>query len=98
MLPARCVLTGCAQEKSYFAVRLPHGWWLFGLDLALVDGESPLQAQHRQASRPGCVPLPPTPDALTQSVAVPPASQHERARACRPSCWPRPGPKISCVF
>ncbi|KAL4423131.1 hypothetical protein ABPG77_004814 [Micractinium sp. CCAP 211/92] len=25
------------QEKSYFAVRLPHGWWLFGLDLALVD-------------------------------------------------------------
>ena len=30
-LPARL------QEKSYFAVRLPHGWWLFGLDLALVD-------------------------------------------------------------
>ncbi|GAB4822190.1 hypothetical protein N2152v2_009236 [Parachlorella kessleri] len=25
------------QEKSYFALRLPHGWWLFGLDLALVD-------------------------------------------------------------
>ena len=25
------------QEKSYFALKLPHGWWLFGLDLALVD-------------------------------------------------------------
>ncbi|EFN50573.1 hypothetical protein CHLNCDRAFT_136265 [Chlorella variabilis] len=25
------------QEKSYFAIRLPHGWWLFGLDLALED-------------------------------------------------------------
>ncbi|MEW5320472.1 MAG: hypothetical protein WDW38_011542 [Sanguina aurantia] len=24
------------QEKSYFAIRLPHGWWQFGLDLALV--------------------------------------------------------------
>lgn len=25
------------QEKSYFALHLPHGWWVFGLDLALVD-------------------------------------------------------------
>lgn len=25
------------QEKSYFAVHLPHGWWVFGLDLSLVD-------------------------------------------------------------
>ncbi len=23
------------QEKSYFAIRLPQGWWVFGLDLAL---------------------------------------------------------------
>ncbi len=23
------------QEASYFAIALPHGWWLFGLDLAL---------------------------------------------------------------
>lgn len=23
------------QEASYFALALPHGWWLFGLDLAL---------------------------------------------------------------
>uniref|UniRef100_A0A061SNC4 Calcineurin-like metallo-phosphoesterase superfamily protein isoform 1 n=1 Tax=Tetraselmis sp. GSL018 TaxID=582737 RepID=A0A061SNC4_9CHLO len=25
------------QEKSYFALRLPRGWWLFGLDLGLVN-------------------------------------------------------------
>lgn len=25
------------QENSYFALHLPHGWWLFGLDLALLD-------------------------------------------------------------
>ncbi len=25
------------QEKSYWALALPHGWWLFGLDLALSD-------------------------------------------------------------
>lgn len=31
------VLCACLQEKSYFALALPHGWWLFGLDLALVD-------------------------------------------------------------
>jgi hypothetical protein len=24
------------QEKSYFSLALPHGWWVFGLDLALV--------------------------------------------------------------
>lgn len=24
------------QEKSYFALAMPHGWWVFGLDLALV--------------------------------------------------------------
>lgn len=23
------------QEKSYFALRLPQSWWLFGLDLGL---------------------------------------------------------------
>ena len=25
------------QEASYFALKLPQGWWLFGLDLALLD-------------------------------------------------------------
>lgn len=23
------------QKKSYFALQLPKGWWIFGLDLAL---------------------------------------------------------------
>ena len=23
------------QQKSYFALKLPHGWWIFGLDQAL---------------------------------------------------------------
>jgi hypothetical protein len=23
------------QQKSYFAVQLPHGWWVFGFDQAL---------------------------------------------------------------
>ncbi len=25
-----------AQEKSYFALKLPGGWWMFGFDLGLV--------------------------------------------------------------
>ena len=25
------------QEKSWFALKLPHGWWLFGMDNALSD-------------------------------------------------------------
>jgi hypothetical protein len=25
------------QTRSYFAIRLPHGWWLWGLDMALED-------------------------------------------------------------
>jgi len=25
----------CRQERSYFAVRLPHGWWLVGVDVQL---------------------------------------------------------------
>jgi hypothetical protein len=24
------------QERSYFALRLPHNWWVFGVDLALT--------------------------------------------------------------
>lgn len=34
VLPCMCVWF--VQEKSYFALRLPAGWWVFGLDLALV--------------------------------------------------------------
>lgn len=25
------------QKQSYFALELPHGWWVFGLDLALAN-------------------------------------------------------------
>jgi hypothetical protein len=31
-----CLCCAPIQEKSYFALRLPAGWWVFGLDLALV--------------------------------------------------------------
>jgi hypothetical protein len=34
------------QENSYFALHLPHGWWLFGLDLALVDDIDMCQCRY----------------------------------------------------
>ena len=34
------------QKKSYFAIRLPHDLWLFGLDYALNDDIDPLQYQY----------------------------------------------------
>jgi hypothetical protein len=37
------------QEKSYFALRLPRGWWLFAMDLALVDDLD--MAQYRYFAR-----------------------------------------------
>ena len=43
------------QEKSYYALRLPHGWWLFGLDLALVDDID--MCQCRRAGSPMPSPL-----------------------------------------
>jgi hypothetical protein len=27
----------CKQERSYFALRLPHNWWIWGIDVALGD-------------------------------------------------------------
>lgn len=33
------------QEASYYAIRLPHGWWLFGLDLALVEDIDMMQCR-----------------------------------------------------
>ncbi len=42
------------QEKSYFALRLPHGWWLFGLDLALVDDID--MCQYRWTAKPLLLP------------------------------------------
>lgn len=39
------------QEKSYFALHLPAGWWVFGLDLALVGDID--MCQYRCARLPG---------------------------------------------
>ncbi|KAK9835056.1 hypothetical protein WJX81_007542 [Elliptochloris bilobata] len=46
MPPPPGVHPGRLVEKSYFALRLPHGWWLFGLDLALVDDIDMCQCQY----------------------------------------------------
>lgn len=32
-----CRTPGCMQEASYWALALPRGWWLLGVDLALVE-------------------------------------------------------------
>ena len=40
-----------AQEKSYFCLALPHGWWLMGLDLALVDDMDMCQYRSVPAGR-----------------------------------------------
>ena len=34
------------QEKSWFALQLPHGWWLFALDNALNNDIDPVQFQY----------------------------------------------------
>lgn len=41
------------QRRSYFALGLPHGWWLWGLDLALEDDLDPPQYDyfHAQANK-----------------------------------------------
>lgn len=43
------------QSRSYFAVRLPHGWWLWGIDVALGDDiDAPQLAYfHQVAERVG---------------------------------------------
>ena len=28
----------CTQQRSYFAIKLPHDWWIWGVDVALGDG------------------------------------------------------------
>ena len=40
------------QEASYFALALPHGWWLFGLDLAL-DHDIDMCQTRCDCSTPG---------------------------------------------
>lgn len=34
------------QRRSYFAIRLPHGWWLWGVDMALEDDLDPPQYDY----------------------------------------------------
>ncbi|HMS83568.1 MAG TPA: hypothetical protein PKD12_07960 [Nitrospira sp.] len=55
------------QRRSYFTIKLPYGWWLWGLDLALDDDLDPPQLDYfvsqARLLRPGdrvivCVPSP----------------------------------------
>ncbi len=39
----------CVQNRSYFAIKLPHGWWLFGTDMQL--GSSLDEAQMNYFER-----------------------------------------------
>lgn len=38
------------QRRSYFSVRLPHGWWLWGVDMALADDLDPPQLAYFRAA------------------------------------------------
>ncbi|MBB1493134.1 hypothetical protein H5395_16805 [Paracoccus sp. MC1854] len=82
--------TGCWQAqqiRSYFALRLPHGFWLWGVDLATEDDIDPPQLAYfrNQAAQmqPGdqlvlCAPKPAwlTRDAAVQQDVPDPASWH----------------------
>ena len=35
-----------AQDSSYWAIKLPHGWWVFGLDNALQEDIDTLQVMY----------------------------------------------------
>jgi hypothetical protein len=37
---------GTRQRRSYFALKLPHGWWLWGVDMALEDDLDPPQYEY----------------------------------------------------
>jgi hypothetical protein len=37
---------GTRQKRSYFAIKLPHGWWLWGVDMALEDDLDPSQYEY----------------------------------------------------
>ena len=36
----------CPQEQSYAAIKLPHDWWIFGLDFGLTDDIDDLQFEY----------------------------------------------------
>ncbi|MCR6653446.1 MAG: hypothetical protein NVV73_18980 [Cellvibrionaceae bacterium] len=40
---------GTLQRRSYFAIKLPHGWWLWGVDMALEDDLDPPQYEYFRA-------------------------------------------------
>lgn len=39
----------CTQQRSYFAIKLPHDWWIWGVDVALGDGIDTGQLSYFQA-------------------------------------------------
>lgn len=39
----------CTQQRSYFAIKLPHDWWIWGVDVALGDGIDTGQLGYFQA-------------------------------------------------
>src|SRR5215467_10479950 len=36
----------CTQQRSYFAIHLPHNWWIWGVDVALGDSIDPGQIEY----------------------------------------------------
>ena len=41
----------CPQERSYFAIKLPHGWWLLGTDMQLGSDIDTAQVCYFEAVR-----------------------------------------------
>jgi len=39
----------CRQQRSYFALKLPHAWWVWGVDVALGDSLDVAQRHYFQA-------------------------------------------------
>jgi len=36
----------CTQQRSYFAIKLPYNWWIWGVDVALGDSIDPGQVEY----------------------------------------------------
>lgn len=47
----------CHQRRSYFALKMPHDWWIWGVDLALTDTIDDAQLDYfhtmSEATKPG---------------------------------------------
>ena len=39
----------CSQQRSYFALQLPYGWWIWGVDVALGDSLDVAQRHYFEA-------------------------------------------------